>query len=548
MTHMPPIATRSLATAALLAAAGCATEPLTAMVPMRDGVRLATDVYLPSDGGSFPVVLQRTPYNRSTEWAARNGETFAAEGLAYVIQDTRGRFDSEGEGAVFLSDGVGPLRDGYDTIEWIATQVWCDGNVGMIGESADGITGYLAAATGHPALKCVHAAYSSASLYHDLAFPGGVFRYGSAGSWIVEKSGPEALQPIYDQALHGPMWRAVDLPASAENVRAAVYNWGGWFDAASSGTIRAFTSITEKQPAEQRARQMLVMGPWSHGDTELTQGQLTFHTNADDVHKRDEMTAWLAWQLAGRDTDLADEPSVRYYLMGDVDDPSAPGNEWLAGEEWPPAGVSQEPLWLQPDGVLAATTPPAGSHGTSYRHDPDDPVPTVGGNNLPREGSKGPCDQREVEARPDVVVFETHILDEPVAIAGNVRAHLFVTSDAVDTDFMVRLCDVYPDGRSMLLLEGATRVRYHESVERETFIAPGDTVELDIDMGHTAQAFNAGHRIRIAISSSNWPRYLTAPNTSTGTGATSLRVIATNGILHDASHPSTLSLPILPLE
>ena len=524
-------------------------SPDTLRVPMRDGTLLATDVYLPPDApGPLPTILMRTPYNKSARWAPRMARLYNAHGYAFVVQDTRGRFASMGEDSLFLTDGVGPNEDGYDTIEWIVRQPWSNGSVGMVGESATGITSYLAAATGHPALKCAQVGYAVASLYDDLTYPGGVYRQGAADSWVSEKEGAEALALVYAHPMYDASWERVDLTRHAQDAHAAIYHWGGWFDAANRGTISAFQCLQERGGEGARGHQMLVMGPWSHGDIGRAQGELVFPPNHAAVNPQEETIAWFDLSLKGIPNALSNVPPVRYYLMGDVSDSTAPGNRWMSSSSWPPSEMRPVAYYLSAGGLLATQPPTTRNPPTSYPYDPKNPVPTRGGSNLPREGTRGPYDQREIERRPDVLTFSTPPLEEPVAVAGNVRVRLWASSSARDTDFMAKLCDVYPDGRSMLILDGAISARHRQSCSREDFLVPGQVYEFEIDLWNTALVFNRGHRIRVEVTSSNAPRYYPNPNTATPFHSDSVGVIATNSIYHNAAHPSALILPVIPWE
>lgn len=526
-----------------------AAYPDSAMVRMQDGTLLATDVYLPESAVSpFPTVLMRTPYNRSARWAGRLGQSYNRNGYAFLVQDTRGKYDSMGQDSVFLTDGVGPNQDGYDTIEWITRQPWSNGKVGMVGESAPGITSYLAAATGHPALVCAQAGYAVASLYDDLTFPGGAYRQGMVESWTerhTEADNP-ARRPI--MPLYNRLWERVDLVRHAEHVRAALYHWGGWYDVANRGTVRAFQALQERGSDAIRGRQILVMGPWTHGNTGRTQGELVYPANCDSINPLKETLPWFDLHLKGAENPLKDVPTVRYYLMGDASDPSAPGNLWRTCSTWPPPEASDSLFYLRDRGLLSPEPRMTEAPPDSYRYDPRDPAPTKGGHNIPGEGPMGPYDQRQVEARGDVLVYSTPVLADPVAVAGDVRAVLFASSSAEDTDFMVKLTDVYPDGRSMLVLEGAVRACLRNSLRREEFLTPGEVYRFEIDLWNTAIVFNRGHRIRVSVTSSNAPRFHVHPNTRTPYDPTAAGLVATNTIYHDREHPSAIILPVIALD
>jgi len=522
----------------------------THMVPMRDGTALAADVYLPDGPGPFPTVLMRTTYNKDAKAAGIKlaqamGKPFVDDGYAFVAQDTRGRFASAGVDSIFLTDGVGPNQDGYDTIEWIVNQPWSNDSVGMLGMSALGITGYMAAASGHPALTCAVITAAGSNLYGDIFYPGGVYRQSMSDGWVTAQNRTAFLPFLYAHPDYDEVWRRVDLTARPESAHAAIYHWGGWFDCMSQGQTDAFRTLQERGGEGARGRQMLVMGPWSHGGVGPKQGELTYPSNGTAVNPAAETKAWFDRYLKGRPSAVDTLPAVRYYLMGDVSDSTAPGNVWMSAPTWPPPGMTPASYYLRADGLLA-TSAPGGEAPQSYRYDPRDPVPTKGGLNL--FPPIGPADLRLNEARSDVLSFTTPPLERPVAIAGKVRVRLFASSSARDTDFMALLTDVYPDGRSMLVLDGAIRARHRVSMSRGDFLEPGEVYEFDINLWDTALVFNRGHRIRVDITSSNAPRFQPNPNTATPFRADGVGVVATNTIYHDREHPSALILPVIPLE
>jgi uncharacterized protein len=517
-------------------------SPQTHMVPMRDGTRLATDVYLPANHtGPLPVVLARSTYNKNG--FRRRANAFARRGYAFVAQDTRGRFASEGRDSAFLTDGMGPNRDGYDTIEWITRQEWCDGNVGMLGGSALGITSYLAAATGHPALKAAVVMVAAGNLYHDALYPGGVYRKAMVDGWVKKHGSTHMLPFVRAHAVRDSTWDHTDLTVHAPRSPTSIYHWGGWFDCFMKGTIGAFQSLQERGGEGARGRQVLVVGPWAHGRAKAEQGELVFPGDVAGPDVKRERYAWFDSRLKGELTSADSLPVVRYFLMGDVDDSTTPGNVWMSSSTWPPPESVPTPYYLGGDSALTIEPPAERESPDAYDYDPRNPSPTRGGQNLRLE--KGPYDQRMIEARPDVLTFTTAPLESPVAIAGPVRVRLFASSSAKDTDFMARLCDVYPDGRSMLLVDGAIRGRFRKSFAREEFLTPGRVYEFEIDLWHMANVFNRGHRIRVSITSSNAPKFQPNPNTATPFLADTIGVTARNTIYHDREHPSAIILPVM---
>ncbi|HZY90316.1 MAG TPA: CocE/NonD family hydrolase [Gemmataceae bacterium] len=478
------------------------------MVAMRDGVRLATDVYLPGDGtGRYPVILARTPYDKG-----RGGSALAANaakrGYALVIQDLRGRFRSEGHHAIiFGNDGLGEHQDGPDTLAWVAKQPWCDGRVGSWGGSALGITQNMAAPVAPDALKAQHVAVAFSDYYSQAAYQGGAFRTQLLERWLrangmVEKN----LEMFVAHPRYDDFWRRLNSEAQAHRVRAPGVFLGGWYDIFLQGTINSFTAIHHRSGAGARGKCRLVIGPTGHGP--IT--ELKYPANASRLPACADPFAWFDYALLGKANAVAREKAVHYYVMGDPTDPHAPGNCWRHEDDWPPPS-RPAPFYLHPDGALVQGKPPEGNGSKTYTYDPKNPVPSVGGQEL--GVPLGPKDQRAVEKRADVLLFTSEALRAPVEVTGRLTAKLFVSSDCPDTDFTVKLCDVYPDGRSMLVADGVLRARYRESFERESFLGPGRVYELDVDLWSTALVFNKGHRVRVAVSSSNSPRFEANPNT-----------------------------------
>lgn len=517
---------------------------LTEMVPMRDGARLSTDVFLPDGEGPWPAILSRTPYGRPSARGQQEGDArgFTAAGYARVIQDTRGRFGSEGTATVFLTDGWGELQDGYDTIEWIAKQPWCDGKVGMVGGSALGITQYLAAGATPPALKCCWVSVACSSLYHFAAYPGGAFRKALIETWLKVNGFPQvtyemvAAHPSYDA-----MWQTVNLEERPERVQVPMVHSGGWYDCFAQGTLNAFEALQHRGGEGAKGNQVLVFGPWVHGLR--TAGEISFPPQAKENPLKGLERAFFDHYLRGKPTPLEQVAPVNYYVMGDCDDLSAPGNEWRQAEDWP---VPAMPVayYLHRDRALSSDKSIEGKASLSYDFDPANPVPTVGGANLVL--SKGPMDQRKVESRPDVLLFQTQPLGGPMEVTGRVTARLWVSSSAPDTDFTAKLTDVYPDGRSMILCDGILRARYRNSVATPELMEPGKVYEVAIDLWSTSVVINKGHRIRLAISSSNYPRFEVNPNTGEPGIRPDNPKVAHNTVHLDAEHPSHVILPLVP--
>ncbi len=512
------------------------------IVPMRDGVtRLATDVFRPVTGRPLPTIVVRTPYGKSDSVRATWLTLF---GYAVVIQDMRGRFQSNGEDAYFRASAWGEHQDGWDTIEWAARQPFSNGRVGSWGSSALAIVQYLTAGAAPPSLRACFAIAGTGDLYDDLTFPGGLFREAAVEGWLDSIGRRDFLSEIEAHPTPDAWWDLLQLDRRLPSVQVPIYHVGGWFDFMLPGALGTFQDLRESGGGPAPGGQKLVIGPWTHGGFFTDQqGQLSFPARLSDLDVVIEAVRYFDYWLLDQPTGVASEPPVKYFVLGDAEDPDAPGNEWRTAETWP---VPATPInaYLTGKGGLSLNRPPAGGKQRmrTFRYDPADPVPTVGGSNfvLP----SGAYDQRPIEARADVLTYTSEILDAPLEVTGPLRARLFVSSTARDTDFVVKLLDVYPDGRSMLIQEGALRARYRGGMNQERFLVPGQVSELEIDVSAISIVFNRGHRIRISITSSNHPRYDVNPNTGEPFRQHTQMVPALNTIHCSERWPSHLVLPV----
>lgn len=529
------------ATAALWAADPAPPRPReTVMVPMKDGVRLATDVYLPEGPGPFPTILVRSPYNKDS--TAGLGGDGARRGYAVVLQDTRGRFASEGENLPFETDGWDGHADGRETVDWLKRQPWCNGRIGTFGGSAVGITQLLLAGAGTDGVTAQHITVGAPSLYRDCVYPGGVFKKAMIEDWLrISKFSSNALALWTSHPRLDRYWQGRELNRRYRRVNAPAVHIGGWFDIFAQGTLDAFSGYQRQGSQTARGRQHLLMGPWTHGVLQDKAGELTFPNAKKPPTTSHDPWKWFGALLRGETNSVPLEPPVTYYVMGDVDDPHAPGNVWRTASAWPPVASSPTVYYLHADSRLARARPAAGAT-RSYDYCPTNPVPTVGGPQLTLPA--GPKDQRTIEARPDVLLFTTETLEAPLEVTGRVRVRLWVTSDAPDTDFFAKLCDVYPDGRSFNLCEGQIRARFRKSFTRETRLRPGHPSEVEIDLGSTSVVFNRGHRLRLQVTSSSFPGYDPNPNTGAPFRAGPEWRTAHNTIFCGAGRASQLVLPI----
>ncbi len=506
------------------------------MLPMTDGVKLATDVVLPEVDGPFPTVLVRSTYNRPLDPAP----LFNGQGIAYVVQHTRGRGDSEGIDLAFEDDGWGEHRDGAETVDWIRAQDWSNGKVGTFGASALGITQVrLAGASQNIAAQAIWV--SASNFYGQLAYQGGVFRKSLSEYWLTGQKSAHVIDRWKAHPTYDDFWKGFDSDARAELVTAPGVHVGGWWDIFQQGTLRGFTERQYRGGEGARGNQKLIIGPWLHGPVPKP-GDLKLNKN----YKFDFMgysarflTNWLVTPNG-----IMDEPAIHYYTLGDVDDPDAPGNEWRTADAWPPVPTETRRLYLHEDGALAWR-----EHGksgsTTYRFDPADPVPTHGGPNLFADRvPTGPMDQRPLADREDILRYSTKPLDEPIEITGEVSVELYVSTSGVDTDFTAKLVDIYPDGREIALLDGIQRVKFREGFGETKLLPSGEVGKLTIDLWAISVIINKGHRIGLHVSSSNYPRFEVNPNNGDDFPTDDNLTTVDNAIHWGEGQASALVLPV----
>ena len=517
-------------------AAACAAGPKTCHVPAGDGVKLATDVYLPTGKGPWPVILSRTPYNRSRS----NGRYIASGGYAYVVQDMRGRFDSQGRNLPFIGCGWGKHTDGADTVAWILEQPWCNGRVGTLGGSAGGITQNMLAGAQPKGLRSQYISVAATSLYHQATYIGGAFRHSQVVGWLRQnRFDPEALKIMRDHPTYDTYWHEYDTARKHKVMNVPAVHVGGWFDTFSQGTIDSFAGRQYHGAPGARGTQKLVMGPWAHGIGRPA-GQLRF----PDIRppKRYGVKRWFDSTLKGVRNGMGADKAVAYYVMGDARTRGAPGNEWRYADRWP-VPATQRPYYFHKSGMLSTARPADARAARQYTFDPANPCPTVGGRNL--NIPAGPKNQNSVERRSDVLSFTTGPLGEAVEITGRIIAKIHVSSSAPDTDLSVRLCDVYPDGSSYLMAEGMLRLRYRDSLTRPEPMTPGKTYAVTVDCWSTSVVINKGHGIRVSVTSSNYPRFDVNPGTGRPATAGGETVKQSNRIHCDAGRPSHIILPLV---
>lgn len=604
------------------------------MVPMRDGVRLCTDVYLPARAGvavadRFPVILERTPYNKTAP--SRSERTpddpvplgraevaafFVRRGYAVVYQDTRGRYKSEGEFVKYLSDG----HDGYDTCAWILAQPWCNGRIGTKGLSYAAHTQGALGSAGAPGVMAMFldsGGFSNA--YQGGIRQGGAFELKQA-TWAYNNAlqdpavradparlaaleavdirawfarmpwrrgrSPVSLVPEYEDYLfeqweHGEFddyWKQLGIYAAGfydQFSDAAMVHMSSWYDPYPRTATENYLGLK----ARKRGPVRLILGPWTHGDRQLTwAGDVDFGPAATlDGHLAEDFLSlrlrWFDRWLKGVDNGVDAEPEVRIFVMGggsgrrNAEGRLDHGGRWRAERAWPLPDTRFESWYCHQDGRLVPRPPDVAEAWRQYRHDPRNPVPTIGGaitSGRPvMEG--GAYDQRESDRffgstapgraladRPDVLVFQTAPLEEAVELTGPITVKLWISSDCPDTDFTTKLVDVYPpsedypDGFAMNLCHGILRCRYRESWEQPTLMTPGKVYGVTIEMFPTSNLFAAGHRIRLDVASSNFPHFDVNPNTGEPEARATAMRVATNRVYLDRSRPTHVILPVIP--
>ncbi len=566
-------------------------------VAMRDGARLFADIYRPAGDGRHPVLLQRTPYDKAdpdSRLRSLDAVRAAREGFAVVIQDVRGRYASEGDFYTFVNESA----DGYDTVEWAAAQDWSSGRVGMYGGSYVGATQWLAAIAKPPHLVAIAPNITSDDYYEGWTYQGGAFQLNFALSWALGltlfnadhlKRRFGALEPdisrlthaidhLEEAAGHLPLqdnpafarreltpyyrdwiahnedddyWRRWNIASRHHTLDIAALHRGGWYDIFLGGTLRNFTGMRANAASEAaRAGQRLLIGPWIHDGPSPKVGDVDFGVAAagDSVDVDGRTLRFFEQWLKGVDQGHREEAPIDIFVMG--------VNEWRKEWEWPLARTRFERYYLHSggraqtldgDGVLDAT-PPGAEPPDIFLYRPNDPVPTCGGGlccHAPQV-PYGAFDQREVERRADVLVYTSAVLNEPVEVTGPVSVTLHAASSAPDTDFTAKLVDVGPCGRAINLGDGIIRARYRNSTAKAEPISPGKVYEYRIDLWATSNVFLPGHRIRVEISSSNYPRFDRNPNTGAPARGPDDLKPATQTILHDEAHPSHITLPIIP--
>lgn len=571
---------------------------------MKDGTVLRANIYRPEGDGKWPVLLTRLPYGKDLPigGSVMDPTQVARRGYVVIVQDTRGRLTSDGEWDPFVNEP----EDGVDTVEWAARLPYSDGQVGMYGISYFGFTQWAAAVHQPPALKAMIPFQTWNDPFNGVVFRGGALELGSAISWNLmmgldvllrrHQGDPRALGqsmymlakemdglgpqgywslPLKDYAplkrhdvapnvfatIERPMDREYEkikpltIVGQHENVTVPTLNAGGWYDIFLQDTIHNFKIMREQGTTPEARQSKLLIGPWSHGGVTNPIGELNFGFGASaafidlQIDFVSLQVRWFDHWLKGRDTGMLEEAPIKLFVMG--------ANIWRDEQEWPLARAVNTPYYLHSagnanslngDGMLSPE-PPAAEPFDQYNYDPANPVITNGGALLMTpEYRPGVFDQRPTEGRADVLVYTTAVLEQDVEVTGPIIVHLWAASSAPDTDFVARLVDVHPNGYAQNLTDGIIRARYRNFAKGEapSLLESGEAYEYEIDLWATSNVFKAGHRIRLDITSSNFPRWDRNPNTGHDFGVDGELAVAHQMILHDREHPSYVSLPLVP--
>jgi putative CocE/NonD family hydrolase len=532
----------------------------TVSIPMRDGVTLAGSLWRPGGPGPYPVVIQRTPYDRTVALSISTIEFFNLEGVAVLTVDVRGRYDSEGDWEPLVSEG----RDGQDVIAWVDDQPWCNGMIGTMGGSYDGAVQLFAAALGTPELDAMAPLVTSpSSPFENLPFDGGPYVPNHILFAVTMRGNTSeplpsvtieglldifASRPInrWDDALGRPnpwfdtwlshwrldqFWRERMFDPRLLAVQVPTLLVSGWFDGNRPGSIQSFQALSRHPSETVRQGLHFIIGPWGHNaDYRPTIGELDFPANADKEPGA-YRNQWLVDRLTGVETE--DGPTIEYYLMG--------RNEWREAATWPPAGTAKRSYFLDAGGNLARQVPSAAAE--SYVYDPEDPTPIV--DPIPLEAiarafGHFPNNVVSLIDRGDTLFYETDRLAEPVVIAGPVTATLHFSSSAEDTDVGAHLVDITPDGRAISIAHGLSRLRFRHGYERTVPLAPGEIAEVEVDLWSAAYEFGVGHRIGVIISSAQFPAFDAHRNFFDDLATDTETQLATQTLHLGRGHPSRL--------
>ncbi len=514
------------------------------MIPMRDGIRLSAYLYMPDTASTWPVLFEQRYADVTSLSTRKNSAEFASHGFAVAMVNFRGSQRSEGQYVGYRALGWGEQQDGFDTCEWLASQPWSNGKVGSFGSSQGGFAQNFLAVTQPPHLVCQYMVDTGLSLFHEGYRIGGVTRPKRFTDFSSNCRNAEDnvhllrewdRHPNYDD-----YWQAEDCSLHFAKMNVPCFTIGSWYDFMIQGSVKSFIGRQHQGGAGSKGFQHLLLGPWLHGRLNKANkvGDLVYPENAVWPEK-DHMVRWFNHWLKGEENGVEKEPAVRYYVMGATDEASAPGNVWREAIDWPPATITAN-YHLHDDGLLSLLPPTGASAGTNLACDPLDAM------QIPGRSFPGAKDAREFEKQRDVRTWTTEPLLKPIEITGEINAEIWVKSTVADSDFIMRLSDVYPDGRSILLMDYPIRARYREGFDQQVLMMPGEPTKLAWHIGWTSIILNKGHRLRVTVSSTGAPLY--EPNNQTGSDQNvdwmNSTKAATHTILHDPKYASHVLLPI----
>jgi uncharacterized protein len=502
------------------------------MIPMRDGMGLPTNVYFPEGkSGKYPCVLVRQPLGK--DYVNPAWLEVLKDGYMLAVQSTRSFCDKTGKELPYVSDGWGPLSDGYDTVEWLANCEWTNGKVATIGASATGITELLLAPSQPKHLVCQFIEVAAPSLYQYAVWPGGQFRKEQVEGWLkAHKRDPSVAEWLSKKNSYDDFWRSFNALAQAKRIQVPQLHIGGWFDIFLQGTLDAFNTAQTLSEDDVKDKHKLIIGPWAHGFRRAsTLGDFAAVEKGKQPPHEISFSDWLNFHVKGLENNVAKAPPVQYFVMGPFDGSSSSGNEWRAAHKWPPDAIYTQ-MYLKNDNLLQDANLQTEETALAVSFDPQNPVPTVGGRNLFLPD--GPKDLRSIESRKDVIVFTTEPLKEDLEVTGKIGACIFASNVHQERDICLRLTDVYPDGKSVLIAEGVSHALAQEDNSPQPHL---------VDLWSTSMIFAKGHKIRLTVSGSNYPAFqasLTANPESAKTEANLCFSIHTGG-----KYSSYIALPVI---
>ena len=551
---------------------------LDAKVPMRDGVQLSADVYRPDAPGPFPTLMLMTAYNNMRPDVVRRATYFAQRGYAAVVVDLRGRHDSEGIWHPYVNDP----QDGFDTQKWLAEQDWCNGKIGTFGHSYDGFTQVMPARYQHPNLKALMPSANQETnfghLYNDgipqlnvifvaeflwvnrgMAFWPGIFDHPLM-DWneifsrlplytALDKMVDHAwVKTLLDHPTYDDYWKSYGTKGKYDKILVPAYFLTGWYDNLEHEIWRQFVGFRKEGGSELARKQTkILVGPWSHSYNQTYDNWVIDFGESSLLDVEELHVRWYDFWLKDIPNGIDQEAPIRLFVMR--------ANKWRDEHEWPLARTQWTRYYLnsggaantgQGDGTLGTSPPPAGAPQDTFQYDPANPVPTVGGQTEFPPDQRGPQDRRPVQKRDDVLIYSSEPLTQKLEVTGPIELKLYAASSAVDTDFTAVLTEVLPDGTAVHISEGIRRASFRESLENPTLIEPGKVYEIPIEIWETSWEFQPGSRIRLEISSSNFPRFARNLNTGNPLGKSAEMKVATQTIYHDDRYPSHVVLPVIP--